>query len=200
MSKVFPLIAGTTDIPSQENLQFSNLKDLTDGSIAKAQPDLYDGSHPAKLDKRIREELGVYNVPSTNTTAPCVPNFFTEAKGPDGSAAVFKRQALYDGAVGARGIHELRSYVDSDTAHDNNAYTISSTYHNGNLRLYTTHPTPSTKPDIPIEYRMTQLRGWDMTSDPDTFRQGASALRKARDWAQDKREELIAAANGKAQN
>jgi len=45
---------------------------------------------------------------------------------------------------------------------------------------------------------MTQLNGWDMTGNPDTFRQGASALRNARDLTKEKREELIAAANGKA--
>lgn len=33
MSTVFPIIAGTADIPSQENLLFGNLKNLTDGSI-----------------------------------------------------------------------------------------------------------------------------------------------------------------------
>ncbi len=45
---------------------------------------------------------------------------------------------------------------------------------------------------------MTQLNGWDMTGNPDTFRQGASALRNARDLTKEKREELIAAANSKA--
>lgn len=43
MSKAFPIITGTADIPSQENLPFTNLQDLTDGSITKAQPDFYDG-------------------------------------------------------------------------------------------------------------------------------------------------------------
>ena len=112
MSKAFPIIAGTSDIPSQENLLFGNLKHLTDGSITKAKPDCYDGSRPADLNKQIREELGPYIVPSTNTAAPCLPNFFTEGKGPNGSTAMCKRQALYDGALGARGIHELRLYVD----------------------------------------------------------------------------------------
>lgn len=37
-----------------------------------------------------------------------------------------------------------------------------------------------------------------MTGNPDTFRQGASALRNARDLTKEKRGELIAAANGKA--
>lgn len=199
MSKVFPIITGTSDIPSQENLSFGNLEHLTDGSITKAQPDFYDGSRPAELKKAIREELGPYIVPSSNTTAPCLPNFFTEGKGPNGNAAVCKRQALYDGALGDRGIHELRSYIDPKTMDDNKAYTITSTYHGGigSLKLYTTHRTRSYDPNYDYEVRMTQLSGWDMTSSPQTFRQGAGALRNAREWAKEKREELIAAANGK---
>ena len=39
-----------------------------------------------------------------------------------------------------------------------------------------------------------------MTSDLDTFRQGASTLRNARDWTKEKREELVTAANGKSLN
>ena len=114
MSTAFPIIAGSAriPIPHSENLYFVNLKDLTDGSISKAKPDFYDGSRPIDLHKDIREELGPYIVPSTNTAAPCLPNFFTEGKGPNGNAAICKRQALYDGAMGARGIHEIRSYID----------------------------------------------------------------------------------------
>ncbi|EDN06286.1 predicted protein [Histoplasma mississippiense (nom. inval.)] len=46
---------------------------------------------------------------------------------------------------------------------------------------------PSTQDDLPM--------GWSMTSDPVTFRQGASAYRNARDWAKEKRDEFIRAAN-----
>lgn len=199
MSKAFPIIAGTADIPSQENLLFGNLKHLTDGSITKAKPDCYDKSRSADLDKHIREELGPYIVPSTNTATSCLPNFFTEGKGPNGNTAVCKRQALYDGALGARGIHELRLYVNPETAYDNNAYTITSTYYGGygDLTIYSTHPTPSNDPQNLIEYRMTQLNGWKMTGNPEAFRQGASALRNARNWAKEKREELMIAANDK---
>ena len=202
MSKAFPIIAGTTDIPSQENLLFGNLKDFTNGSIAKAKPDFYDGSRSAELDKHIREKLGPYIVPSTNTAAPCLPNFFTEAKGPNGSSAVCKRQALYDGALGARGIHELRSYIDQETLFDNKAYTITSTYQGGtgDFTIYSTHPALSNGSQKSIEYRMTQLNGWKLTGNPDSFRQGAIALRNAREWAKENREELIAAANGTAPN
>ena len=197
MSTVFPIIAGSPDIPWQESLVFGNLKALTDGSITAAKPDLYDGTRPGELHKQIRADLGPYIVPSTNTAAPCLPNFFTEAKGSDGSPAVCELQALYDGALGARSVHELRSYVDGETSFDNIAYTITSTYHggSGSLKLYTNHPTPSTE-NFP-EFRMTQLGGWDMTDSPDTFRQGASALRNAREWAQEKRKEMVAAANAR---
>ena len=202
MSKVFPIIAGTAEIPSSENLRFGNLKDLTDDSITKAQPDFYDGSRPADLNKRLREELGLYIVPSTNTAAPCLPNFFTEGKGPKGDTPTCKNQALYDGALGARGIHELRSYVDPETAYDNHAYTITSTYHggSGDLTIYTTHPTLSNDDRNLTEYRMTQLNGWKMTGNPDGFRQGATFLRNGRDLAEEERRKLITAANAKALN
>ena len=65
MSKVFPIIAGTSDIPLQDNLLFGNLKHLIDSSITKAKLDYYDGSRPADLNKQIREDLGPYIVPST---------------------------------------------------------------------------------------------------------------------------------------
>lgn len=199
MSKVFPIITGNADFYSQENLIFGNLKALTDDSITKARPDFYDGVHPEKLNKELRERLNEYIEPSTKKNAPLLPNFFTEGKGLDGSASVGELQAMYDGALGARGFHELRSYVGQEALFDNNAYTITSTYHGGSgaLKLYTTHPTRSTDPKRDYEFYLTQLRGWDMTDSVDTFRQGARALRNARELAKEKREELVAAANRK---
>ena len=96
-------------------------------------------------------------------------------------------------------MHEFRSYVDPETAYDNNAYTITSTYHGGlgDLMIYSTHLTPSNNPQNLIESRITQLNGWKISRNPDTFRQGASALRNPRDWAKEKREQLMIAANGK---
>ncbi|KAL9131050.1 MAG: hypothetical protein Q9217_000936 [Psora testacea] len=125
MNAVFPIITATTAIPSEMNVQFETLEDLTDGSITKAQPHHYDGTRPAKLNTQIREDFAPYIVPSTNNTLPCLPNFFTEVKGPDGSMA-------------------------------------------------------------PYTSRTTQLRSFAMDDTPDTFRQGATALRNARDWVKEK--------------
>ena len=201
MRKPFPIILGDADISSAGELPFGNLKPLTDGTLVDAKPDFYDGACPTQIDRQIRAELGSYITPSTQRQAPALPNFFTEVKGPDGSGAVAKRQACYDGVVGARGIDEVRAFrVDkSKIVYDENAYTITSTYHSatGTLQVYTVHPTQPTDPERSSEYYMTQLRSFALTDSPDVFRKGASALRNARDWAEEQRNELIAAANGK---
>jgi len=90
---------------------------------------------------------------------------------------------LYDDALRVREIHALRLFVNLETTYDNNAYTITSTYHDGfeALKLYTTHRTSFINLNRDYEFRMTQLRGWDMINNSDTFRQGDGALRNARD-------------------
>jgi len=198
MGDVFPAIQGTARIPSAKNLVFGNLEQLHHGNLVNAKPDFYDGARPAQIKLRIREELGSCIIPATQGQAPALPNFFTEAKGPDGSAAVAKRQACFDGALGARGVHRLRSFeADPTLTYDNNAYTITSTYHDGTLKMYTVHPTQSAKPENSPEYHMTQLRSFAMTDAAERFREGASAFRNARDWAKAQRDELIAAANSR---
>ena len=152
MRKSLPIITGNADIPSAGEVPFGNLKPLTDGTLVDAKPDFYDGARPTQIDRRIRAELGSYITPLAKHQAPALPNVFTEVKGPDGSAAVVKRQACYDGALGARGMHELRSFgADTTTAYDNNAYTITSTYHDGTLRMYATHASLSTDPESSTE-------------------------------------------------
>ncbi|KAL8798120.1 MAG: hypothetical protein Q9182_006947 [Xanthomendoza sp. 2 TL-2023] len=167
MRKPFPLILGNADIFSAEELPFGNLEPLTDGTLVDAKPGFYDGARPTQINRQIRTELGSYITPSTQDQAPALPNFFLEAKGPDRSAAVAKRQACYDGALGARGIHELRSFrAETFEAYDRNAYTITSTYYDGLLRMYTIHPEPSADPENPTEYYMTPLKSFVLTDDP----------------------------------
>jgi len=201
MGNVFPVIQGTARIPSARNLVFGNLKQLTHGNLVDAKPDFYDGARPAQIDLRIREELRSYIIPATQGQAPALPNFFTEVKGPDGSGAVAKRQACFDGALGARGIHKLRLFEadEPETVYDNDAHTITSTYHSatGTLQIYTIHQTQPIDPGNPPEYYMSQLRSFAMTDTAERFREGAGAFRNARDWAKTQRDELIAVANGR---
>jgi hypothetical protein len=195
MTNTFSIIQGDSDIPSEIKRTFGNLTPLTDGSIVNAQPDFYYGARPQQLNPQIRKELNSYIVPSANQSVLIVPNNFTEGEDPGCTAEVVKRQSCYDGALGARVMQHLQSYGQPEPVYDNNAYTIISSYSDGQLRMYTTHPTQPANPGDPPKYHMNQLNAWGLTGNPETFRQGATAFRNLRDWAKEKRDEFIEAAN-----
>ncbi len=199
-TSVIPIIEG--DIGDTKcvagEVPFTNLDHLTDGSLVPGNPDLYYGARPEQLDRHVREELSGHIVPSTQHDLPVVANFFLAVKGPDGSAAVAQRQASYDGALGARGIQSLHSYGASGSTQDKTARTVTCTYHDGQLKMYTTHPVHATTPQPRTEYVMTQVKAFALTSDSDSFRQGATAYRNARDWAKRQRDEAIRKANDRA--
>ena len=66
--------------------------------------------------------------------------------------------------------------------------------------MCTVHPTKSTDPESPPAHYITQLRSFALTDTPDVFCKGASALRNARDWAEEQRNERIEVANGKVKD
>jgi len=179
-------------------IPFTNLDHLTDETLAPGNPDRYYGARPEQLDRRVRAHLGGHIIPSTQHDLPILPNYFLEIKGPDGSAAVAKRQASYDGALGARGIQSLKSYGQDEPLYDNHANTITAIYHNGQLQMYTSHPSQPTSRGGRPEYYTTQLRSFAMTDTAETFRHGATAYRNARDWAKEQRDEVIKRANNRA--
>jgi hypothetical protein len=59
---------------------------------------------------------------------------------------------------------------------------------------------PLTRGEDGPEYYMTQVEGWDLTRNINTFREAATAFRNARDWAQEQRYTLITAANERARS
>jgi hypothetical protein len=61
--------------------------------------------------------------------------------------------------------------------------------------MYTSHPTQPTSPGGRPEYCMNQLGAYAMTHNRETFRQGATAFRNARDYAKAQRDEVIKRAN-----
>ncbi|KAI0436094.1 hypothetical protein F4803DRAFT_567138 [Xylaria telfairii] len=176
MSSVVPFIEGEAEDGRCVcgNIPLTNLEPLTNGLLAPGNPDRYYGARPEQLDQRVRAELSRHIVPSTQHDLPIVPNFFVAVKGPDGSLAVAERQACYDGALGAR-------------VPDNKAYTITCTYHGGQLKMYTSHLVPAACPGGP----------YDLTGNASMFRQGAAAYRNARDWAKGQRDGAIDKANEK---
>ncbi|KAF2195611.1 hypothetical protein K469DRAFT_722769 [Zopfia rhizophila CBS 207.26] len=148
-------------------IPFTNLEPLTDGTLKfkSGNPDVY----------YVRDELSSKIIPSTQHDLPMAPNFFLAAKGPDRSAAVAKRQACYNGALGARGMHSLLSYKKDEPVYNNNAYAITSTYHDGTLKMYTSHVAQPRSPGGRPQYHMTQLRFFAITDTRDTCAAGLQA-------------------------
>ncbi|KAI9792800.1 MAG: hypothetical protein M1816_001532 [Peltula sp. TS41687] len=174
---IIPIIEGEITDPKCRSggLAFNNLDPLTDGTLKPGNPDIFYGARPEQLTRKVRDDL-------------C-------ANGPDGAPAVAGRQVCYDGALGARGMHSLQTYGQDEAVYDNNTSTITSLYQYGQLRMFTSHLARPSKPEDRPEYHMTQIKGWCMVADADTFRQGATAYRNLRDWAKAQRDETINRAN-----
>ncbi|KAL9011283.1 MAG: hypothetical protein Q9173_003861 [Seirophora scorigena] len=203
MADVIPIITGEgrKKYHSMTDARFTNMTPIVEDATAP-KPDVYDGARPERIDPRVRHNVGGYIVPSKNTSQPAAPNFFFEGKSAGGRADVAKRQACYDGAVGARAMHSLQNYGVHDQEYDGNAYSYSNTFHNGTgtLQLYSTHPTRPHSPGGRPEYHMTQIKSYAMTSDRETFQKGATAFRNLRDLAGSHRDSLLEKANRAARH
>ncbi|KAL4877608.1 hypothetical protein BJY04DRAFT_221980 [Aspergillus karnatakaensis] len=201
---ILPILESENKSPFQTsgNLPFTNLAPLTDGSLPPARPTLYAGAPPAQLHPSIQQQLADQITPTAPGAHPILPNFFLEIK--DYEAYLIKglRQACYNGALGARAMHSLQQFGTTSTpaSYDNNAYTMTATYQDGMLALYTTHPAKlSCYQDNPTrdqDYVMTPLGTWSVAgSSPETYLESITAYRNARDLAKEQRDEIIRAAN-----
>ena len=202
ITDVIPFIEGDTGDRKciARQVPCTNFEHLTDGTLVAASPDIYYGARPEQLHRRIREQLSGRVVPSTQGDLPIAPNFFIEVKGRDGSAAVANRQINYDTAIGERGQDALLAYQQSSFTQRNRAHTLGCTYLDGHLKIYATHMMQPSEPEAQPEYVMTQVKAWALTGDSDTFREGATAYRNARDWAKRQRDQAIQQANEKTKD
>lgn len=123
MRNMIPIIAGDANIPNEGHLPFTNLRSLTDEVTVKVVPDFFDGARSGSIDRTVSAALSQMIIPTEHADVPVVPNFFLEAKAPKGGADVALRQACYDGAHGARAMHSLQNYGETEPAYDGNAYT-----------------------------------------------------------------------------
>ncbi|MCJ1384250.1 hypothetical protein MMC17_007366 [Xylographa soralifera] len=202
IANVLPTILGDSNRAhrSAPNKQLTNLAPVAPEEFKDIKPDLYYGAPPEQIDRRVRRDLSHQIVPSTDTRNPNAPNFFLEAKGADGSAALKTRQACFDGALGARGMHALQNYGQAEPTYDNNAYTYSATYHDGALKLYSHHLTEPPKPGQPPNFYMNQLWHMGLTHSREACREGIGAFRNTRDLAAEQRNMLIDQANAAARS
>ena len=189
ISKILPIIRGRESIPSGQDCNFDNLKQLAD--MSKPKPDYFNGSSPVEVPPKIRGDLGEYIVPSSNNSRPLLPNFFFELDAPDKHDARWK--VTQDLVYGARGMHKIQSYMQDQPMFDGNAYAIGGTYdcYTQTLMLHTTHPTRPTDPNGEPEYWTTMIRSYAMIDKFDPFREGVAVFRNAQDWAKEQRDAFI---------
>lgn len=149
-------------------------------------------------------ELHPFIKPLAGKETPVVPNFFGVFMSSESRPHEAEQQARYAGAIGARALHKLRSFAieDPEILYNNEAYTITAICdaQAGIIKLYAHRPIKPLVHGGSMEYRMTLARSSCMDESPDTFRQGVTAFRNAREWAMKKGNECIAAANAKAHN
>ena len=179
-----------------KNRRFTNLVPLASG-ISNAKPDYYNSSRPTKVDPRVRTDLSRYIMPSKKLDVPMLPNFFTQVKGPDGKASEIKLQITQDLGCGARGMLEIQPYGQGGHVYNGNAYAHGWTYHSGtgSLLRHIMHPTKPAQPGGAPYYHTTQIRGFTIIDNEDTFREGATWYRNSMELAAEQRAAAIARAN-----
>ena len=213
---VVPILGGDDMSLSMTETKFNKLAkffedDGVEFDVAAAQPDQYDGCKSKDVRPVIRKykDLEQYIMPSNLAGRLCLPNFFIELKGPLGIYGEVRRQACYNGVLGARAMHKLRCLTYEDDALDGNAYTITATFAGGEgshtLTLYAVHPLSSKRgrasddSELAIDYRMTLLRSFALCDSQQTYEEGVTALRNAYDWAKEQRNTLVAEAKDEIQ-
>lgn len=199
-SLVFSTFIGKLDIPHVQGISLKNLAHLTDGSIHKPRLEFYDGVHPSKLGWELREDFAKFIEPSNNPSVPILPTFLMTVAAPPTGLKYLTRAAWYYGVFAARAIYQLRAHIPSQVLNDKRAYVVTAGYDPDStlLRLYTTHMVLTDNPATPFQYHTVVCGSWCLESGAETFRTAISALRNAREWARDQRDDLIRLANGMA--
>ncbi|KAL9067549.1 MAG: hypothetical protein Q9161_006827 [Pseudevernia consocians] len=191
MSHVFPKIVGDSRYPSRQNAKLGNLAPLAKKMVVP-QPDYYEGDLPEPGNRQIRTRLEKSIVPSKRKHYPFLPNFFAEAKGPDGTFGVAQLQACQDGALGALAMHRVQNLGRRGEVFDNKARTARVVYHGGGtIDLFSHHLSQPRGPGTPSQTHMTQLRSFSLADTPESFRQGVGAFRNASDYAHQHRKDSI---------
>lgn len=197
---ILPIIEGDSDRRlCGEQVIFQNLRPLTDGALAIATPDLFYGAIPELLDRRIRDLLGEWIMPSTQEDLPLLPNFFLTAKASNAVSVVADRQALYNAALGERGIIKLRRFLygeDEKQVYDNAAHTITCIYFRGVIEFYAIHvPRPSDDPAHEAAFVMTRVGRALLDGRLAHAQEAILGFRSLRDWSAKQRDGLIRLAN-----
>ena len=200
MSTLIPVICGTSNIPNKQDVLFTELSPIAGEMMKKPKPGFFDGARLSDFSQEVRDDEVIRStvIPTKHRSVPIVPNFYMVVKGPDGTSIRALRQACYVGSYGARAMHALQNYGVPEPMYDGNAYTYSSTYIDGALKIFAHHVTAPKILGGRPEYHMTQLRAFLLADTREDFIVGAMAFRNARELAARHRRSFIEAANSRA--
>lgn len=198
LALVFSTLIGRLDIPHGQNISFRNLRHLTEEKFPLPRPDFYDGTQPSTLVCQVPQGLAKFLMPSTNPSAPVLPTFLMIVGAPTTTTQVLKQKAWYGSDFAARAMHQVRSHIPLQPLNDKKAYVISASFEprEALLTLYITHTVLSNNFALPFEYHTVVCSSWNLGNDAETFRTAVSALRNAREWARDQRDDMTRYLNG----
>ncbi|KAL6796158.1 hypothetical protein GGI42DRAFT_362192 [Trichoderma sp. SZMC 28013] len=200
LRRVIPILEGSVnssglkpDTLNDGGIELDNLTPLVEGVEVVLQPDYFDGAPFTAINRQVRDALGGIIIPSKPIGAPVLPNFFLEVRRPSGNAVTTKTEACYYGACGARSMHALQNYGrDGTTEYNGDAYSFSSTYINGLLKIYAHFIVgPDDTGEALPAYHMVELKAFNMTSTYQGFIDGCAAFQNARELAAEFRKGLI---------
>lgn len=182
ITHAFPYIRGQlSDIFDVECVPFDDVEPLSDALLPITKPNLYDGIPAASIKDHIREDLADCIQPSKNNRCPLIPNIIVEAKYAyryGEGVELAQLQACDNGALGARAMHDLRSYgKDPETMYDENTYTICATYAHWMLVIFLHHVTPTGDVERPAKYHMSPIGSWSLLTDCEAYRKAVTAFR-----------------------
>lgn len=202
-----------TAYSKQGPVRATNLAPLTPQNLAPGNPDRVYGARPEVLQQAVRHALDQLILPTAAKSLLC-PNFIVHIKGPNGSPEVAKLQAVYDGALAARGMEALWAFGEGGEDGDEEdpgshiARTITCTFVEGILRMYAVHlyhgqgPVQLLQQSVPlrledVEYSTTLLGTWPIYDDFEGFCKGAAAFRNGLEWARKQVDRAILRANAR---
>lgn len=187
--KIVTVIRGDADYPTAKGQACTAWIPLTeDVQLARAEPDYYDGLKPHKDNALLRKHLSHLIVPAPNMN-PFLANFFFEVKGPKGILEGARRQAMYDGAYGARGMY-FTGVIAEEKELTKKAVTFSAIYASGVLKLFAHFILRPNEKDNVLHYHMTLLDSFLLDNSLEQAREAITSFRNLRDHAAPARADL----------
>ena len=191
MVNVFPAIRGGLRYLTAVSRICPNVADLSDDDkLIIPKPDYMEGCEMFHANMRLCAVLSPFIVTANVEEAPFAPNLFAKILGNSDSLEAAEKQARYDGAIGARGIHMMLNLGKAIEVFDGKAYTVTFIYYSGFLRMYLHFIVPTGDPEYPRCYQTARAGSWAL-EDLEGFRDGVTAYRNAQDLAHELREEVV---------